>query len=133
MNVIIPNDYQDAVRCLECFAKLANHSVTIFTDTVKETDALAERLQSADVLVLIRERTRINEALQRVNLPPLGMTQLSRIASAMGLSSAVTEGRLILSSATPGAAVAAYASIIDNVTNDPRTLLPQSGPYEPPI
>ena len=43
------------------FARLANHSVTVFTDTVKETGALAERLQSADALVLIRERTRIDE------------------------------------------------------------------------
>ncbi len=63
MNVIIPDDYQDAVRGLGCFAKLASHSVTVFTDTVKETEALAERLQAADALVLIRERTRINEAL----------------------------------------------------------------------
>jgi D-3-phosphoglycerate dehydrogenase len=63
MNVIIPDDYQDAVRGLGCFAKLANHSVTVFTDTVKETEALAERLQAADALVLIRERTRINAAL----------------------------------------------------------------------
>jgi len=63
MNVIIPDDYQDAVRGLECFTKLANHSVTVFTDTVKDTEVLAHRLQSADALVLIRERTRINEAL----------------------------------------------------------------------
>lgn len=63
MNVIIPDDYQDAVRCLACFARLANHSVTVLTDTVKETGALAARLQTADALVLIRERTRINEAL----------------------------------------------------------------------
>ena len=63
MNVIIPDDYQDAVRGLACFARLANHSVTVLTDTVKEIGALAERLQTADALVLIRERTRINEAL----------------------------------------------------------------------
>ncbi|MEA2563899.1 MAG: D-3-phosphoglycerate dehydrogenase / 2-oxoglutarate reductase [Acidobacteriota bacterium] len=63
MNVIIPDDYQDALRGLACFAKLAGHSVTVFTDTVKEVDALAERFQEADALVLIRERTRIGEAL----------------------------------------------------------------------
>lgn len=63
MNVIIPDDYPDAVRGLACFARLANHSVTVLADTVKETGALAERLQTADALVLIRERTRINEAL----------------------------------------------------------------------
>ena len=31
--------------------------------------------------------------------------------------------RLVLSSASPDAAFVAYASAIDNVTNDPRTLL----------
>lgn len=63
MNIVIPDDYQDAVRGLACFAKLAGHSVTIYNDTVKETDALVERFQEADALVLIRERTRITEAL----------------------------------------------------------------------
>jgi D-3-phosphoglycerate dehydrogenase / 2-oxoglutarate reductase len=63
MRIVIPDDYQDAVRGLACFAKLAGHSVTVYTDTVKEIDALAERFQAADALVLIRERTRIGEAL----------------------------------------------------------------------
>ena len=63
MHIVIPDDYQDAVRGLACFAKLAGHSVTVYTDTVKEIDALAERFKEADALVLIRERTRITEAL----------------------------------------------------------------------
>lgn len=63
MNVVIPDDYQDAVRGLACFSKLAGHSVTIYNDTVKEIGALAERFREADALVLIRERTRITEAL----------------------------------------------------------------------
>lgn len=63
MRIVIPDDYQDAVRGLACFSKLAGHSVTIYNDTVKEIDALAERFREADALVLIRERTRITEAL----------------------------------------------------------------------
>lgn len=63
MRILIPDDYQDAVRGLACFSKLAGHDVTVFTDTVKEIDALAERLQTAEALVLIRERTRISDAL----------------------------------------------------------------------
>lgn len=63
MHVIIPDDYQDAVRHLACFSKLAGHSVTIFNDTIQDLDALAERLQPAEALVLIRERTRISDAL----------------------------------------------------------------------
>lgn len=63
MRILIPDDYQDAVRGLACFAKLAGHPVTVFTDTVKEIDALAERFQEAEALVLIRERTRITAPL----------------------------------------------------------------------
>lgn len=63
MRILIPDDYQDAVRGLACFSKLAGHDVTVFTDTIKEIDALAERLQPAEALVLIRERTRIGDAL----------------------------------------------------------------------
>ena len=63
MEIIIPDDYQDAVRGLACFAKLAGHTVTVFNDTRKEIDALAARFQRAEALVLIRERTPISEAL----------------------------------------------------------------------
>lgn len=63
MHVVIPDDYQDAVRSLTCFSKLAGHDVTIYRDTVKDVDALAERFRDADALVLIRERTAIDDAL----------------------------------------------------------------------
>lgn len=63
MRIVIPDDYQDAVRGLACFSKLAAHEVTIYTDTVKETPLLAERFRDADALVLIRERTAITDEL----------------------------------------------------------------------
>jgi len=63
MRIVIPDDYQDTVRGLACFSKLTGHSVKVYTDTVKEIDALAERFQEADALVLIRERTRITAPL----------------------------------------------------------------------
>jgi hypothetical protein len=59
-----------------------------------------------------------------VDLPPLGMTQLSRVAALLGAPT-LDLGRISVSTPTPGGLVAAYASVIDNVTNDPRTLLPQ--------
>ncbi|HYC62314.1 MAG TPA: D-2-hydroxyacid dehydrogenase family protein [Thermoanaerobaculia bacterium] len=70
MHIVIPDDYQDAVRHLDCFAKLRGHDVTIFNDTVKDVDTLSERLRDADALVLIRERTSIDDALL-VRLPRL--------------------------------------------------------------
>ncbi|HEY0159958.1 MAG TPA: D-2-hydroxyacid dehydrogenase family protein [Thermoanaerobaculia bacterium] len=63
MRIVIPDDYQDAVRGLNCFAKLAGHDVTIYRDTVKDTEELAARFRDADALVLIRERTAIDDAL----------------------------------------------------------------------
>lgn len=67
MHVVIPDDYQNVVRRLRCFARLSSHHVTIYNDTVKDVDALAERFRDADALVLIRERTRITrELLERL-------------------------------------------------------------------
>lgn len=63
MKVVIPDDYQDAIRTLDCFKKLNGLDVTIYHDTVKDIDTLAQRFQEADALVLIRERTAIGEAL----------------------------------------------------------------------
>jgi len=60
-------------------------------------------------------------------LPPLGMTQVFRVARALGLTTDVPGARLVLSALSSGGRFAAYASVIDNVTNDPRTLLP-TGP-----
>lgn len=59
-----------------------------------------------------------------VSLSPLEMKQLNRIANAL-TSSAVPTGMLLLSTPTPNGAFAAYASIIDVTTNDPRTVLPR--------
>ena len=60
----------------------------------------------------------------RYTLPPLGMTQVSRVVRNLGVVADVAGARLVLSTATVGGKFAAYASVIDNVTNDPRTLLP---------
>jgi D-3-phosphoglycerate dehydrogenase len=63
MRVVIPDDYQDAVRRLDCFGKLAGHDVTIYNDTVRDVATLAERFADADAIVLIRERTAITAEL----------------------------------------------------------------------
>ena len=63
MHIVILDDYQDAVRSLACFGLLADHTVTVHTDTVTDLDALATRLQLADAVVLIRERTAISAEL----------------------------------------------------------------------
>jgi D-3-phosphoglycerate dehydrogenase len=63
MNIIILDDYQDAVRKLPCAAKLADLNAKVFTNTVKGIGQLSVRLRDAEVLVLIRERTRFPRQL----------------------------------------------------------------------
>ena len=63
LKVSILDDYFDTLRDLECFAKLADHDVTIWNDHVQDVEVLADRLKDAEVLVLIRERTEIRAAL----------------------------------------------------------------------
>jgi D-3-phosphoglycerate dehydrogenase len=57
MNIIILDDYQDAVRKLRCAAKLEPYNAKVHTNTVKGIGQLSVRLRDADILVTIRERT----------------------------------------------------------------------------
>ena len=63
MKIAILDDYFDTIRTLSCFGKLDGHEVTVWNDHTQDTDALAARLEDAEVLVLIRERTQIREPL----------------------------------------------------------------------
>ncbi|NUY79749.1 D-2-hydroxyacid dehydrogenase family protein [Flavobacterium sp. MAH-1] len=63
MNVFILDDYQQAVTRLDCFKLLDGFDVTVLTETEKDPEKLSQKIQQAEVLVLIRERTEITEAL----------------------------------------------------------------------
>lgn len=81
MNIIILDDYQDAVRKLKCASRLEPYSAKVFTNTVKGIGQLSVRLRDADVLVLIRERTQFPRALLE-KLPKLKLiAQTGRVGS----------------------------------------------------
>ncbi len=63
MKIAILDDYFDTVRTLPCFGKLTGHDVTIWNDHIDDISTLAERLRDVEVLVLIRERTRVSAPL----------------------------------------------------------------------
>ncbi len=63
MNIIILDDYQDAVRKLKCAVRLDALNAKVFTNTVKGIGQLSVRLRDANVLVLIRDRTHFPRAL----------------------------------------------------------------------
>jgi D-3-phosphoglycerate dehydrogenase len=98
MNIIILDDYQDAVRKLKCAQLLEPYNAKVHTNTVKGIGQLSVRLRDADVLVLIRERTHFPRALLE-KLPKLKLiSQTGRVGShvdveaATRLGIAVTEG-----------------------------------------
>ena len=68
MNITILDDYQNVVRTLNCYSKVAGHNVTVWNDHTKDVDVLAERLRDTEALALIRERTPIRAPLiERLN------------------------------------------------------------------
>lgn len=63
MNIVILDDYQDAVRKLACASKLEAYQAKVYTNTVKGLGQLSLRLKDADVIVLNRERTHLPRAV----------------------------------------------------------------------
>jgi D-3-phosphoglycerate dehydrogenase len=63
MNIVILDDYQDAVRKLECATKLDAYPAKVYTNTVRGIGQLSVRLRDADVIVLNRERTHLPRQL----------------------------------------------------------------------
>jgi D-3-phosphoglycerate dehydrogenase len=81
VNIIILDDYQDAVRKLQCATLLEPLNAKVFTNTVKGIGQLSVRLRDADVLVLIRERTHFPRALLE-KLPKLKLiSQTGKVGS----------------------------------------------------
>lgn len=63
MNIVILDDYQDAVRKLACASRLEAYAAKVYTNTVKGLGQLSVRLKDADIIVLNRERTHLNRQL----------------------------------------------------------------------
>ncbi len=92
MNIVILDDYQDAVRKLECATKLEAYPAKVFTNTVKGLGQLSVRLRDADVIVLIRERTHISRALIE-KLPKLKLiVQTGRIGNHIDIAACTERG-----------------------------------------
>lgn len=96
MKIAILDDYQDAVRKLNCFEMLADHDVKVFNNTVRGLGQLASRLAEVEALVLIRERTPISSQLL-AKLPNLRMiSQTGRISSHIDLDACTDRGIAVL-------------------------------------
>ena len=92
MNVVILDDYQDAVRKLQCASKLEAFPAKVYTNTVKGIGQLSVRLRDADIIVLIRERTHVTRQLVE-KLPRLRMiAQTGRVGSHLDVEACTERG-----------------------------------------
>jgi len=92
VNIIILDDYQDAVRKLRCAQRLEHLNAKVFTNTVKGIGQLAVRLRDAEVLVLIRERTQFPRQLLE-KLPKLKLiSQTGRVGAHIDLETCTRLG-----------------------------------------
>lgn len=92
MKIAILDDYQDQVRKLSSFSQLTEHDVMVFNDTVTNLDELSQRLSPYEAIVLIRERTEINQALLE-RLPNLRLiSQTGKISNHLDLAACTQNG-----------------------------------------
>jgi D-3-phosphoglycerate dehydrogenase len=92
MKIAILDDYQDAVRQLDCFNLLDGHEVKVFSSSARGLGQLAIRLAPFDALVLIRERTAFPAALLS-KLPNLKLiSQTGKLSGHVDVAAATRHG-----------------------------------------
>ncbi len=126
MRITIPDDYFDTIRTLPCFKKLDEHDVTIWNDHVQDVNQLAERLKDTEVLILIRERTQIREALLE-RLPKLKLISQRSVYPHIDIDACTRLGIVVSSdqhAGTPSYAAAelTWALILSAVRQVPQQM-----------
>jgi D-3-phosphoglycerate dehydrogenase len=92
MKIAILDDYQDAVRKLDCFKLLDGHEVKVFQHSARGLGQLAIRFAPFDALVLIRERTPLPRALL-ARLPNLKLiSQTGKVSGHVDVAAATERG-----------------------------------------
>lgn len=101
MKIVVLDDYQDAFRTLQCYAKLAGHEVVAYKDTEKDPARLAERLKEAEAVVLTQQRSRFPRAvIERLHKLKL-ISQTGRNAGHIDVD-ACTEHGIVVSAGGSG-------------------------------
>jgi D-3-phosphoglycerate dehydrogenase / 2-oxoglutarate reductase len=95
MRIVIPDEYQDAIERLRCFALLEDHDVTRYREPASSFEDLVERLRPADVIVAIRERVSFDRALIE-RLPNLKLIALvGRNATSIDYAACTEHGIMV--------------------------------------
>jgi D-3-phosphoglycerate dehydrogenase len=95
MKVAILDDYQDVFRTLKCLSRLKGHDVAVYHDSVKEPAKLAERLNGADAVILLQQRTPFpRAAAERVTTLKL-ISQTGRNVNHIDVAACTEKGILV--------------------------------------
>ncbi len=101
MKIAVIDDYQDAFRKLDCYARLKGHEVVVYHDTEKEPSRLAEHLKDAEAVILTQQRSPFPRALAE-RLPKLKLiSQTGRNANHIDVA-ACTEKGIVVSAGGAG-------------------------------
>lgn len=112
MKVLVLDDYQDVVRHLDCFARLAGHDVRVLTAPATGVGQLAARLQDAEAIVLTRERTRVTDALL-ARLPALRLiSQTGRVGPHIDVDACSRRGIAVAEGTGYSAATAEFTWLL---------------------
>src|SRR5580698_2107705 len=101
MKISILDDYHDTIRTLACFEKLKGHEIEIWNDHVQDIDTLAHRLKDTEILVLIRERTKILAPLLD-RLEKLKLISQRSVYPHIDIDACTRRGVIVSSSQHPG-------------------------------
>lgn len=97
MNIAILDDYQSVVEGLQCFSMLRGHRVTVVHEALSRLGSIPGEIAEAEVLVLMRERTRVDEALLS-RLPKMRMISQTGPVPHIDLQACTRRGVLVCSS-----------------------------------
>ena len=108
MNIVILDDYQDAVRKLACASKLDPFNAKVYTNHVKGNSQLIFRLKDADILILNHGRTQITRPILE-KLPKLKLIiQIGLAGPHLDLKSCTELGIAVVEGTEPSEAAAEF-------------------------
>ena len=123
MHIFVIDDYPDAFRSLDCFARLKDHQVTVFRDTEKDAARLAGRLNEADAVILTQQRSPFPRAVIE-QLPRLKLVSQTGRHTAHIDVEACTEHGIVVAAAGSGSphatAELAWGLILASVRHIPQ-------------
>jgi hypothetical protein len=100
--------------------------ISLRDDTAFRTNAILANATTSSVTVTLTLLAADGSTFGTTTrtLPPLGMKQIGNVVTTLGAPFGTTNAVLVVSTTATGGQVGTYASVIDNNTQDPRTILP---------